>query len=101
VNRTIELIPHAAHSEPAPLRAVQTLVVRPSRPLDDLAAPYVAELPRTMRFMLRRTGALEPNGGRILSYLLFEPGYCRRLLRLGFADALARRDEIVAFLAAV
>jgi NTE family protein len=102
VNRTIGLISHVAHPEQAPpLRAVQTLVVRPSRPVDELAVPYVSELPRAVRFMLRRTGALEPNGGRILSYLLFEPGYCRRLVRLGFADALARRDEIVAFLGGV
>jgi NTE family protein len=101
VNQTIGLIPHDAHSDHSlPLRAVQTLVVRPSQPLDDLAAPYVAELPRAVRFMLRRAGVLEPNGGRILSYLLFEPGYCRRLMRVGFADAIARREEIVAFLRA-
>jgi NTE family protein len=99
VNRTIELIPHDAHSDRSvPLRSVQTLVVRPSQPLDDLAAPYVAELPRTVRFMLRRAGVLQPNGGRILSYLLFAPGYCRRLVRLGYADAAARRDEILTFL---
>jgi NTE family protein len=101
VNRTIGLIPHESHPDQSlPLRGVQTLVVRPSRPLDDLAAPYVAELPRAVRFMLRRAGALAPNGGRILSYLLFEPGYCRRLVRLGFADARARREEIIAFLRA-
>jgi len=71
---------------------VQALVVRPSLPLDDLAAPYVAELPRTVRFMLRRVGALEPNGGRILSYLLFEAGLLPPSHGLGFADAVARRD---------
>jgi hypothetical protein len=47
---------------------------------------------------MRRAGALEPNGARVLSYLLFERGYCRHLMRLGFADAMAQRDRILTFL---
>jgi hypothetical protein len=41
-----------------------------------------------MRFLMRRVGVLEPNGARVLSYLLFERGYCRRLMHLGFTDAM-------------
>jgi NTE family protein len=51
-----------------------------------------------MRFMMRRLGVLEPNGARVLSYLLFERGYCRHLMHMGFADAMAKRAEILAFL---
>jgi hypothetical protein len=35
----------------------------------------------------------------LLSYLLFDREYCRALMRMGFDDAMARRDEIVGFLA--
>ena len=51
-----------------------------------------------MRLLMRRAGALEPNGARVLSYLMFERGYCRHLMRLGFSDAIAQRDRILAFL---
>jgi hypothetical protein len=32
---------------------------------------------------MQRLGVLEPNGARVLSYLLFEQAYCRHLMRLG------------------
>jgi hypothetical protein len=55
-------------------------------------------LPRAMRFLARRLGVLDPNGAGVLSYLLFERGYCRRLIDLGFADGMCRREEILDFL---
>lgn len=80
------------------LRTIQTLVIRPSEPVAQIAAAHAHELPRMMRILMRRAGALEPNGARVLSYLLFERGYCRHLMRLGFSDALGQRDRILAFL---
>jgi len=35
-----------------------------------------------MRLLMSRVGVLEPNGARVLSYLLFERGYCRHLMHL-------------------
>jgi NTE family protein len=80
------------------LRTIETLVIKPSRCVDRIAAAHASELPRTMRFLMRRVGVLEPNGARVLSYLLFERGYCRRLMHLGFMDALTQRNNILSFL---
>jgi NTE family protein len=82
----------------AGLRTIETLVIRPSEPIAEIAAAHVDDLPRVVRWVMSRVGVLEPNGARVLSYLLFERGYCRHLMRLGFSDAMAQRERILNFL---
>jgi NTE family protein len=99
VNQTIAQISAARRTKDArALRTIETLVIRPSRCMDVIAAAHAKELPRTMRFLMRRVGVLEPNGARVLSYLLFEGAYCRRLMHLGITDAMAQRTKILSFL---
>ena len=99
VNQTIARIPLEHRTRDAlALRTVETLVIRPSRQVDEIAAAHASELPRAIRFLMRRVGALEPNGARVLSYLLFEGSYCRRLMKLGFVDAITQRSDILGFL---
>jgi NTE family protein len=99
VNQTISQIPAERRTNDARgLRTIETLIIRPSRWMDVIAAAHAKELPRTMRLLMRRVGVLEPNGARVLSYLLFERGYCRRLMRLGFTDAMTQRSNILSFL---
>jgi hypothetical protein len=80
------------------LKVIETLVIRPTERMDAIAASHAQELPRAMRFIARRIGVLDPNGAGVLSYLLFERGYCRHLMNLGFSDGMARRVEILHFL---
>lgn len=47
---------------------------------------------------MRGFGSTQGTGANLTSYLLFEPGYVRTLLKLGYDDAMARRDELAAFL---
>jgi len=100
VNQTLAAIPAEVRARRAPaLRPIETLVIRPREPLDGIAEKYVGEMPCAMRFMMRRLGVLEPNGARVLSYLLFERGYCRHLMHMGFADTMAQRAQIQTLLA--
>jgi NTE family protein len=55
-------------------------------------------MPRTVRALLRIIGAADSDGSELLSYLLFESGYTRELIALGYADTMARRDEVAALL---
>ncbi|MEP6997852.1 MAG: patatin-like phospholipase family protein [Betaproteobacteria bacterium] len=77
---------------------VDALVLGPSRDLAELAVGYGRHLPTGVRYLLRGLGGTEGTGANLLSYLLFDRHYCRALMALGHADAMARRDEIDAFL---
>ena len=77
---------------------VDALILGPSRDLAELAVGYERHLPAGVRYLLGGLGGTEGSGSNLLSYLLFDRHYCRALMALGYADALARRDEIDAFL---
>jgi NTE family protein len=80
-------------------RRVEFLVMTPSRDVNEIARRHRGELPRSLRALLRTLGANNSAGTLLLSYLLFERGFTRELIALGYEDARARADEIRAFLA--
>lgn len=91
-----ELTPPQRHA--LRLQRVDSLVIAPSERLDLLARDHAHALPRPVRALLEVLGAHGGSGAALASYLLFEGDYTRRLIDLGCADTLARRDEVHAFL---
>lgn len=87
-----------------PLQSIQTVVVRPTRDLGMLAGELLQghhgpfELSRFLRFFFRtfRSGR-DAREADLLSYLLFDARYARLLTELGYQDAAAKEDELVAF----
>ncbi len=79
-------------------RPIEALVIEPSDDPTALARRHLNAMPRSLRTLLRTIGALEARGGLLASYLLFESAYTTELMRLGRADAQARRGEIEAYL---
>ena len=99
VNQTLARVrPDTGWRSSPGLKEIETLVIRPTERMDAIAASHAQELPRALRFLAHRIGVLDPNGAGVLSYLLFESGYCRHLIDLGFSDGMARRPEILRFL---
>ena len=76
------------------LRTVEVLSISPSQSLDRIAEEHIHELPRSLKLFLKLTGATGKGGGSVASYLLFEPGFCRQLIELGYQDTLAQEDSI-------
>lgn len=99
INNTLSLIPEDVRREKGmSLRPIEVLTIAPSQRLDHLAARHAKSLPWPVRTMLRTFGAMNRNGGALTSYLLFERPYTQALIDLGYADTLARRDEVRKFL---
>jgi NTE family protein len=95
INRTVRLIPAEKLAESGvQLRAVKVLFITPSQPIERIASRFIHELPRTVRFVLRPTGALNRSGSNLASYLLFEESFCRALVDLGYKDTVAREAEV-------
>jgi NTE family protein len=80
------------------LKHIDALTIHPSVDLNELALKHVSEMPRLLRWFLRRQESSQ-NSGQIESYLLFEYGYITELIDQGYADAMAMRQEIEAFVA--
>lgn len=98
LNQMGRLIPPELHPRGSGLKPVDVLVISPSRPLDVIAGRHRHELPQALRLFLRGPGATRAGGAGVLSYLLFEPGYCNELIELGYQDAMAQKSELIEFL---
>lgn len=95
VNKTLVNIPeHLLNQVDLDLKKVETLVISPSTDLGNLAAEFADELPSSTTFFLKRLGIDDDKGINILSYLLFEQGYCKKLIHLGYEDALQNETNI-------
>ena len=98
INATIRHISQHELQE-QPLRIIDTMVIVPSADIRDIARRHIYEFPRSMRLLLRAMGGLHETGSQLLSYLLFEAGYCQELIELGRKDGLAQADKLLKFIA--
>ncbi|HVR29496.1 MAG TPA: patatin, partial [Thermoanaerobaculia bacterium] len=80
------------------LRHIDLLVVRPSLDLGRLASQYEARMPKGFRFLTRGLGTRETKSADLLSLLLFQDDYVRRLIEIGEEDAHRQRDAVLALL---
>ena len=103
INRVLD----ARHDEPgagapdASSRTIRVLTLGPRQSLDDLALAHLHAMPIEVQTLFRVLGISADtrmgSGGALLSYLLFEGSYTRRLIELGYADTMQRSAEVTAF----
>lgn len=98
MNLVSDMLPCEHRVREKGLAPVEVLIIAPSQPIDQIAARHRHELPRALRTFLRGPGATKTSGASVLSYLLFEAGYCRELIELGRHDAIAQGEQLKRFL---
>lgn len=81
------------------LKPVRLVTIRPSVDLGRLANRYEPALPRGFRFLTRGLGTRQTEAPDFLSMIMFQPDYLAELIRIGEADAEARRRDLAALLA--
>jgi NTE family protein len=95
MNRLLDEVPPADREG---MRLVEILVLRPSRDLGKLAGEFEPRLPRAFRYLTRGLGTRRTTSPDILSLLMFQADYLRRLIEIGEGDVEANKDRIDAFL---
>jgi NTE family protein len=94
INTLVHSAPQATRGE----RSVETLMLAPSVDPREIAARYAGEMPAGLRALLRVIGGRDASGYQLASYLMFEGGYTRALIELGYRDAMEARAALLAFM---
>ena len=92
------LLTHVKPEEREKMRIVDILVLRPSRDLGKLAGEFEPRLPGLFRYLTRGLGTKRTASPDIISLILFQVDYLKRLIEIGEEDATAQGDAIEAFL---
>ena len=98
INETLKLISAKNRQENEGLKHIDSFVINPSHDFNAIATQYYHDLPLPIRLLLRGAGIGNDSESSIVSYLLFEKNFCSELIRLGFADAMAKEQSIRSFL---
>lgn len=98
VNNTLSMIPEEKHNTIDGLKNIDSLLLNPSHNFNTIALEHFGDIPISIRLLLRTIGITSDSESSIISYLLFEKEYCKKLIKLGFEDALEKESEIRQFL---
>ena len=98
INLTLNLIPKERHKDlPNELHPIETLALRPSEDLGQLASESLNSFGTMLKFLLKGLGSARSSSWDLVSYLAFDKAYTGKLLKLGYADGQAQKKTLLEF----
>jgi len=85
INNILAAFPEG-HPAPPNMRAIELLMLHPTRDLGALAAGKTHLLPGNMRTAMRAMGGNKAGSSEMLGFLLFHPEYTSQLVEAGYED---------------
>lgn len=92
INDFMNKIPTELHSQ-LNFRKLDFVWIHPSIDIGQLAYDHAHKLPPFIRYLLRGLGSSE-DSKETISYLLFDPTFCEKLMEAGYDDAMKKKDDI-------
>jgi NTE family protein len=96
MNGTLDHLPSQKQNE-LDLKRIEWHWIRPTQDIGHLASDLYEDLPRVIRYLLGGLGSSRESS-ELTSYLLFSPGFCSKLVEIGYNDGMSQQAEIAAFL---
>ena len=95
INEFVDKVPEA-HLDQLNFRPVPYVFICPSEDIGAIASEMSSRLPRLIRYLLKGLGPLE-DASELISYLLFDPDFCQKLINLGYRDGVRNEAQIRQF----
>lgn len=100
INQLLALVPAERLKESGlDLSPVDILEISPSEPINDLAMKYVGAMPLVLRRLTGASDSAPFSSANLASFLLFDKGFCRELIGLGYRDGQSHARQIERFFA--
>ncbi|MBO9668522.1 MAG: patatin-like phospholipase family protein [Bdellovibrio sp.] len=76
------------------LRPIEHLFISPSEDIGEMAVQKASKLPRVIRYLMKGLGNMQ-DASEIISYLLFDPGFCSDLIEIGRKDGFSHKEQLI------
>lgn len=93
VNDFVAQVPES-HRQNINYKPLQFAWICPSSDIGAVAFQNSSKLPRMIRYLLKGLGTIE-EASEIVSYLLFEPAFCSRLIEIGYNDGMKQKEALL------
>nr|MDQ2695932.1 patatin-like phospholipase family protein [Pseudomonadota bacterium] len=97
INHTLSHI-QRSNRKHIPLRQIDLVTIFPSQDIRPITERHIHLFPNSVQYLFHGIGAANRSGRPLMSYLLFEEGFCRELIDLGYHDAMRARRKILRLL---
>lgn len=95
INKMVRLL--SDNNIESPYKEITPYILRPSDDIGEIAMEHQHEIPKSVRHFIQGLGRKQESSD-LCSYLLFEAPFTRKIFELGYNDALADEEQILAFL---